>query len=79
MILRCTEALDKKRRAYQTYRRDGIVKAGEPYIVAISLSKIEDAFLNATSIAGTFKFGMEFVASEDGEGSKGRIERPLAD
>jgi len=85
LILRCTEAVDRKRKAYQTYLADGIVKAGEPYIVAISLSRIEDAFYQCdfdripVFLQAVFPIGAEHIrlSSEAGEDKFFRPPRPF--
>ena len=43
LILRYMSALDAKRQKFVGYMSDGIVKAGEPCIVAVSVAQIEDA------------------------------------
>jgi hypothetical protein len=43
VILRCTQALEEKRRKYDRYLHAGIVKPGDRYIVAMSLAGIDQS------------------------------------
>jgi hypothetical protein len=82
LILRATEALDKKTKAYLTYRRDGIVKPGEPYIVAISLTKIDDAFYRSqfddvpVFLQALFGIGAEHIRLSTEPAAKDKLFRP---
>jgi hypothetical protein len=82
LILRCTEALDKKAKAYATYRRDGIVKPGEPCIVAISLTKIDDAFYRCrfedipVFLQALFSIGAEHIRLSSDPSAGDKFFRP---
>jgi hypothetical protein len=82
LILRCTAAIHEKAEAYARYRRDGIVKAGEPYIVAISLARIEHAFYHCqfddipVFLQALFRIGAEQIRLSSGPGEKDKLFRP---
>jgi hypothetical protein len=83
VILRCTQALKEKRDKYLGYLRAGIVKLGEPYVVAMSLAGIEDAFYLCDYDHGTpvfvkalFGIGAEHILLSSQDGERARMHMP---
>jgi hypothetical protein len=82
LILRCTQALEEKRGAYDEYLREGIIKQGEPYIIAMSLAGIEDAFYlcdydrTPVLLQALFGIGAEHLLPSSTEGEKTTLFRP---
>jgi hypothetical protein len=82
VILRCTHALETKSRAFERYRRDGIVKEDERCVVAMSLAGIEDAFYlcdydrTPVFLLALFGIGAERLLLSSDEGEKAKLYRP---
>jgi hypothetical protein len=82
VILRCTQALDEKRRKYERYLRAGIVTPGEPYVVAMSLAGIEDAFYLCqyddipVFLKALFGIGSDHILLSERDGEKAKLHQP---
>ncbi len=82
VILRCTQALDEKRRKYERYLRAGITKPGEPYIVAMSLAGIEDAFYLCqydnipVFLKALFGIGPDYIVPSGRDGERAKMYQP---
>ena len=82
VILRCTEALDRKSKAYEKYRSEGIIREDEAYIIALSLAGIEDAFYLfdydgvPVVLQALFGIGAEHLVLPGLGGGNARLTRP---
>jgi hypothetical protein len=82
VILRCTQALEEKRRKYDRYFRAGIVKPGERYIVAMSLAGIDQSFFLCDFdgipifLKALFGIGADCILLSRTDGEKDRLYRP---
>ena len=89
LILRCTNAMEKKIKQVKKYKKEGIVSEGDSFIVAISLGKVDGAsYFSAPMGASIFIkafFGMgdEYVAYTPHSGKSslrhGYLDRPAID
>lgn len=89
LILRCTNAMDKKIKQVKKYKKEGIVSESDSFVVAISLGKVDGAsyFSDPAGasifIKAFFGIGDEYVAYTPHSGKSslrhGYLDRPAID
>lgn len=89
LILRCTNAMDKKIKQVKKYKKEGIVSEGDSFVVAISLGKVDGASYFSDPMGASifikafFGMGDEYVAYTPHSGKsslrQGYLDRPAID